>query len=192
MNALIDSFFGGGGLGGGGSGGHNRRNNGFPSPASMDEFFETMVGGFRGGDVPRQGNGGPPPFFAGMLHRMMNGSGGMPNSYEDWLSFTDERMGGGVSRGATEQEIAGLGSEVYSAPKRRSSSEAGSSSSSAAKRDDDDVQKCAICLGEFEEGLELTRLPCTHVFCKPCIAQWLAINKECPCCKASIRDASGS
>jgi Ring finger domain len=128
------------------------------------------------------------------------GGGGDDNrSYEDWLSFIDSQTGGASNRGATEEEINALPTEtVHRRPRRRGSSGAGPSSSSsspsaaAAAAGVDEADKCAICLGEFEPGTVVKRLPCTHVFCDGCISQWLAINKECPCCKASIRDGTRS
>mmetsp|Transcript_16257 Transcript_16257/g.23819 ORF Transcript_16257/g.23819 Transcript_16257/m.23819 type:complete len:406 (+) Transcript_16257:79-1296(+) len=43
---------------------------------------------------------------------------------------------------------------------------------------------CLICLERFREmadGTELRRLPCEHVYCRPCIDQWLQNNSiKCP------------
>eukprot|EP00173_Palmaria_palmata_P002056 Plantae.Rhodophyta-Palmaria_palmata.ctg22570.p1 GENE.Plantae.Rhodophyta-Palmaria_palmata.ctg22570~~Plantae.Rhodophyta-Palmaria_palmata.ctg22570.p1 ORF type:complete len:168 (-),score=7.76 Plantae.Rhodophyta-Palmaria_palmata.ctg22570:170-613(-) len=129
------------------------------------------------------------------------GSAGDQNrSYEDWLSFIDSQMAGRSNRGATDDEINDLPTETIpvrareSSSRRRSSgagagtSGAGSSSSPAGGVAEE--EKCPICLGEFEPGTVIKRLPCSHMFCDHCISQWLHINKECPCCKASIRDGT--
>jgi len=56
-----------------------------------------------------------------------------------------------------------------------------------------DVQKdggpeigCAVCLGEFEIGQSLRRLPCSHKFHQGCIDKWLVRRKVCPLCLQDI------
>merc|ERR1719263_384710 len=50
-----------------------------------------------------------------------------------------------------------------------------------------DNEPCAICLGDFEEGDELRRLPCGHQqFHAACIDKWLVRNKKCPLCMGDI------
>lgn len=145
------------------------------------------------------------------LFQSITGGGGgnaQPQQYEDWLQFID-RMGH-VNRGASETEIGRLPSERFDKRllervrmKRRqreggskggrsgaSSSSAGGSSSSSRP---EEVEKCAICLGEYEDGEQVKTLPCFHVFHTECVDRWLAVNKICPFCKKSIRpgDASG-
>lgn len=44
---------------------------------------------------------------------------------------------------------------------------------------------CTICLGDYEEGQELKRLPCRHHFHSNCVDEWLRLNKTCPLC---VRD----
>jgi E3 ubiquitin-protein ligase RNF115/126 len=39
---------------------------------------------------------------------------------------------------------------------------------------------CAICQDVFEQGVELTELPCKHIFHIPCIEYWLKMNGTCP------------
>ncbi|PIA62579.1 hypothetical protein AQUCO_00200527v1 [Aquilegia coerulea] len=39
---------------------------------------------------------------------------------------------------------------------------------------------CNICLDEFEMGLEVTRLPCSHGFHGDCITKWLETSHFCP------------
>ncbi|KAJ8762710.1 hypothetical protein K2173_012202 [Erythroxylum novogranatense] len=47
--------------------------------------------------------------------------------------------------------------------------------------------ECAVCLEAFEEGNECLVIPaCSHVYHKSCIDQWLANNRQCPLCRASV------
>jgi len=55
------------------------------------------------------------------------------------------------------------------------------------KKDEDlQVDKCTICLCEFEEDEYVRRLPCMHLFHVPCVDQWLGLNKRCPICRVDI------
>ena len=58
--------------------------------------------------------------------------------------------------------------------------------------------ECAICLGGFEEGEEMSMLVCSHVYHKRCITQWLLGDAPtadamptCPLCKAVPLDLPG-
>ncbi|KAF8784001.1 hypothetical protein HU200_000042 [Digitaria exilis] len=57
--------------------------------------------------------------------------------------------------------------------------------------DDDDggaEVRCAICIGDFEVGDDLSVMPCSHVFHEGCIAKWLARSRLCPCCRHALPD----
>ncbi|KAG7947032.1 hypothetical protein I3843_14G073200 [Carya illinoinensis] len=48
---------------------------------------------------------------------------------------------------------------------------------------------CAVCLGEFEEGQWLKRLPsCTHAFHVSCIDTWFQSHSNCPLCRSHVHD----
>eukprot|EP00930_Biecheleria_cincta_P096055 TRINITY_DN87931_c0_g1_i1.p1 TRINITY_DN87931_c0_g1~~TRINITY_DN87931_c0_g1_i1.p1 ORF type:complete len:479 (-),score=52.98 TRINITY_DN87931_c0_g1_i1:291-1727(-) len=51
----------------------------------------------------------------------------------------------------------------------------------------DDNQRCAICLDDFQEGVELRRLWCGHSFHRVCVDTWLTDNDECPVCRETMR-----
>lgn len=51
---------------------------------------------------------------------------------------------------------------------------------------EDCLEKCTICLSEFEEEEEVRRLPCMHLFHVECVDQWLSTNKRCPICRVDI------
>ncbi|XP_078174095.1 E3 ubiquitin-protein ligase At4g11680-like isoform X2 [Carex rostrata] len=46
--------------------------------------------------------------------------------------------------------------------------------------------ECCICLSQYDDGMELRELPCTHHFHCACIDKWLHINATCPLCKYCI------
>ncbi|KAK7497797.1 hypothetical protein BaRGS_00010931, partial [Batillaria attramentaria] len=56
--------------------------------------------------------------------------------------------------------------------------------------EEDHPEKCTICLSEFEEGEDVRRLPCMHLFHIECVDQWLATNKKCPICRVDIQASS--
>ena len=70
------------------------------------------------------------------------------------------------NRGATQQEIDGLPVKKCD----RIEAEYG----------------CSICKEDYTLDIDLTVLPCKHEFHPACVNQWLAINKTCPLCRASI------
>ena len=60
---------------------------------------------------------------------------------------------------------------------------------------DDVDNSCSICLDPFEEGLQIMRLPCLHVFHRDCIAPWLqqqgVMQACCPLCKTKCFNHDG-
>jgi hypothetical protein len=81
--------------------------------------------------------------------------------------------GGAGSRGASQEEIQSLPEEVYDPDQVTSSV---------------DDRACSICLGEYERGDVLRRLPCAgmHRFHKACIDPWLEVNASCPNCRTHV------
>ncbi|KAL2485981.1 E3 ubiquitin-protein ligase RING1-like [Abeliophyllum distichum] len=54
------------------------------------------------------------------------------------------------------------------------------------KRLDDEnnrVEICMICLDEYSQGLEVTYMPCSHLFHENCIKKWLKTSHYCPVCR---------
>ncbi|XP_058804281.1 uncharacterized protein LOC131671683 isoform X2 [Phymastichus coffea] len=51
---------------------------------------------------------------------------------------------------------------------------------------EDAIDKCTICLSEFEENEDVRRLPCMHLFHENCVDQWLCTNSCCPICRVDI------
>jgi hypothetical protein len=49
------------------------------------------------------------------------------------------------------------------------------------------VEVCAVCLDEVRERRQrVTRLPCSHKYHSECVLPWLAIQPDCPCCRALV------
>ncbi|KAL6642257.1 hypothetical protein ACP70R_020438 [Stipagrostis hirtigluma subsp. patula] len=58
----------------------------------------------------------------------------------------------------------------------------------AAAEDDTAITGCVICAEDFEDGEELSVMPCSsaHRFHKSCIAQWLGRSNVCPLCRHAL------
>ncbi|CAN6233544.1 unnamed protein product [Urochloa humidicola] len=52
--------------------------------------------------------------------------------------------------------------------------------------------ECCICLSSYEDGAELSALPCNHHFHWTCITKWLRMHATCPLCKYNILKGSDS
>ncbi|AQK55156.1 E3 ubiquitin protein ligase RIE1 [Zea mays] len=52
--------------------------------------------------------------------------------------------------------------------------------------------ECCVCLSSYEDGAELSALPCRHHFHWSCITTWLRMNATCPLCKYNILEISDS
>lgn len=49
------------------------------------------------------------------------------------------------------------------------------------------TEKCPVCLNEFD--INFGCLPCHHVFCLKCLANWAKTNKSCPFCRIPFIEA---
>ncbi|XP_063819210.1 E3 ubiquitin-protein ligase Arkadia-like [Pseudophryne corroboree] len=56
----------------------------------------------------------------------------------------------------------------------------------AQEREHTNEEKCSICISTLEEGENVRRLPCMHLFHRGCVDQWLSTNKKCPNCRLNI------
>ena len=54
-----------------------------------------------------------------------------------------------------------------------------------------DLSECEICLVDYEEGDELIRLPCLHLFHTNCVTPWLQKHRSCPVCQIDTFQAFG-
>jgi len=53
-------------------------------------------------------------------------------------------------------------------------------------RDDGEWPTCVVCLEPVSSHDWTSTNKCKHVFCTPCIRQWLSTNNVCPLCKVKI------
>lgn len=106
-------------------------------------------GGFMGGPFGGAAPGGP---FGPGLAGLFGGIDGM--SYEDLLALQDRL--GGVSRGATQDQIEALPTRAFHA------GGGGGEGASAAAAGGQAAEQCAVCLSEYEEGENVRTLPCFH------------------------------
>ncbi|KAG8189051.1 hypothetical protein JTE90_025485 [Oedothorax gibbosus] len=94
---------------------------------------------------------------------------------EDYMRFVDQRRMA-VNRGATQATI-----ERNTLPHKYKKI-------MKCNETDDNLEKCTICLCEFEDDEDVRRLPCMHLFHIECVDQWLTTNKRCPICRVDIED----
>lgn len=157
------------------------------SPEDFVTFFRQNM--FSGPGAP-EGGGTDDVFNFLRSHFFTNGE--VPDSYEDFINIM-ERMGT-VNRSATDEEIDSLPSHQFadkSNGKNSAKAQAGSSSTSNGDNAEQD-DKCAICLGDYEQDEEVKNMPCGHQFHSECLGRWLKINRTCPICKQSLRQGDNS
>ncbi|XP_011608593.2 E3 ubiquitin-protein ligase Arkadia isoform X1 [Takifugu rubripes] len=133
---------------------------------------------------------------------------GFGRTYEDLLHL-EERLGT-VNRGASQGTIerctyphkykkkvlerdidpqltpeawASIGKNMHATPESRKLHDKQDEEEGA---DEDTEEKCTICLSILEEGEDVRRLPCMHLFHQLCVDQWLVTNKKCPICRVDI------
>jgi len=59
-----------------------------------------------------------------------------------------------------------------------------------SSEDPDDLNRCTICLEDFEFDEELRMLPCSHCFHKACVDHWLLRQqRRCPLCMQDVNEA---
>lgn len=55
---------------------------------------------------------------------------------------------------------------------------------------EEDGPHCSICLGEYEDGEKLVRLPCKHIYHDECICGWTAQSTRCPLCNSDLESVT--
>ncbi|KAL4660688.1 E3 ubiquitin-protein ligase Arkadia-like isoform X1 [Arapaima gigas] len=104
---------------------------------------------------------------------------GFGRTYEDLLHL-EERLGT-VNRGASQGTI-----ERCTYPHKYKKRKLHGKQDEEDGTEEDTEEKCTICLSILEEGEDVRRLPCMHLFHQLCVDQWLLTNKKCPICRVDI------
>jgi Ring finger domain len=100
---------------------------------------------------------------------------------------------GQTTPGVSEEAQAKWKTFAYKASRDKKESRRGSYGSVAqgeVVKPAEEEPHCSICLGEYEEGEELSKLPCAHIYHHECIASWCSNHTRCPLCNADL-EASG-
>lgn len=110
----------------------------------------------------------------GLSDFVLQGARHMSARLDNYMRIVDLRRMGHINCGATQESI-----ESHTFPhkyKRVKKVENG----------EDAIEKCTICLSEFEDCESVRRLPCMHLFHIDCVDRWLCTNKRCPICRVDI------
>ncbi|XP_022088277.1 uncharacterized protein LOC110977989 isoform X2 [Acanthaster planci] len=89
------------------------------------------------------------------------------NDYEQLWNLV-ERVGDVVSKGLPASSINLLPTFLYSSGQ------------------DSSEKECSICMGDYELGENMRRLPCFHFYHAACIDKWLKDNRICPVCREEV------
>mmetsp|Transcript_29423 Transcript_29423/g.46732 ORF Transcript_29423/g.46732 Transcript_29423/m.46732 type:complete len:428 (+) Transcript_29423:46-1329(+) len=97
-----------------------------------------------------------------------------------------------MPRGADEEIIQRLPTDTFQRKEEEQNQSEnvvnGRDHSKKNKESNNDMNKCCICLEQFENGDEIRRLPCLHIFHKEEIDKWLRSNRVCPICRVNIEE----
>uniref|UniRef100_A0A3Q2QNV7 RING-type E3 ubiquitin transferase n=1 Tax=Fundulus heteroclitus TaxID=8078 RepID=A0A3Q2QNV7_FUNHE len=88
-----------------------------------------------------------------------------------------------IDQQLTPEDWASIGKNMHATPESRKLHGKQDEDEGA---DEDTEEKCTICLSILEEGEDVRRLPCMHLFHQLCVDQWLLTNKKCPICRVDI------
>ncbi|KAJ3593057.1 hypothetical protein NHX12_005395 [Muraenolepis orangiensis] len=113
---------------------------------------------------------------------------GFGRTYEDLLHL-EERLGSKVLERVIDEQLtpeawSSIGKNIPATPESRKLLDKQEEEEVADEEDTE--EKCTICLSILEEGEDVRRLPCMHLFHQLCVDQWLLTNKKCPICRVDI------
>ena len=61
---------------------------------------------------------------------------------------------------------------------------------SVGQCDSSEPPSCTICLGDYEDGEGLVKLPCGHTYHDECIGAWTAEHSKCPLCNLDLESVA--
>ena len=47
-------------------------------------------------------------------------------------------------------------------------------------------ETCVICIDDLQDGEDVRKLPCNHIYHSDCIMEWVSRNANCPTCRATL------
>ena len=98
------------------------------------------------------------------------------------MRMFEARRNAGMTRGASRQCIE-RNTFPHKFTKRSAPAADAAATAGGNSEEEEEVDKCTICLSEFETEEDVRRLPCMHLFHVECVDQWLNQNKRCPICR---------
>lgn len=110
----------------------------------------------------------------GLPDLVLQGARHMSARLDNYMRIVDLRRMAHISCGATQESI-----ESHTFPHKYKRMK-------KVKNGEDAIEKCTICLSEFEDCESVRRLPCMHLFHIDCVDRWLCTNKRCPICRVDI------
>ncbi|XP_011349734.1 E3 ubiquitin-protein ligase Arkadia isoform X2 [Ooceraea biroi] len=110
----------------------------------------------------------------GLPDLVLQGARHVSTRLDNYMRIVDLRRMAHISCGATQESI-----ESHTFPHKYKRVK-------KVKNGEDAIEKCTICLSEFEDCESVRRLPCMHLFHIDCVDRWLCTNKRCPICRVDI------
>ncbi|XP_012231747.2 E3 ubiquitin-protein ligase Arkadia [Linepithema humile] len=110
----------------------------------------------------------------GLSDFVLQGARHMSARLDNYMRIVDLRRMAHMSCGATQESI-----ESHTFPHKYKRVK-------KVENREDAIEKCTICLSEFEDCESVRRLPCMHLFHIDCVDRWLCTNKRCPICRVDI------
>jgi hypothetical protein len=140
---------------------------------AMARAMQQLLSGNEGGGGDRNLDHLPPQLVAMLAGGLAQG-GNFELDHETMRQLFPD-----VPHAASDSLISRLPTHRFNASTRRSGGGEGSAGETEAP-------SCTVCLCEYDEGDELTTLPCFHQFHTECCTKWLRENGSCPICKHRV------
>ena len=49
---------------------------------------------------------------------------------------------------------------------------------------------CPVCSEDFQLQMQITQMPCSHIFHAPCVLPWLDVKRTCPICRFELTEGN--
>ncbi|KAL6289497.1 hypothetical protein ACE6H2_007007 [Prunus campanulata] len=130
----------------------------------------------------------PPEHCAAMVDEVANGAAAEEASFRPFSDFMVVHIEACID--VFVEQFGGYEEEEAAGPKFVPASKAAISKLETATVEESAV--CAVCLEEMAVGSYATCMPCSHLYHRGCIVEWLQKSRVCPMCRFSLpADLSG-